>query len=107
MGNPHNPAFVPNLLTSFSDKMSFIQRLRNTFMEGIFIAFHKSQEVLITQKYVNQYFGEDVPSLSELVRNTSLLLLNTHFTLNRPRPLLPSVIEVGGLHIKSPKQLPT
>lgn len=28
-----------------------------------------------------------------------LVLLNNHFSLNLPRPLLPNAIEVGGLHI--------
>lgn len=37
----------------------------------------------------------------------SLVLLNNHFTLNYPRPFLPSMVEVGGLHIKpTPDPLP-
>jgi glucuronosyltransferase len=29
----------------------------------------------------------------------SLVLLNNHFSLNYPRPLVPTMIEVGGMHV--------
>jgi glucuronosyltransferase len=35
----------------------------------------------------------------ELERSVSLTMLNNHFSLNYPRPLVPSIIEVGGMHV--------
>lgn len=35
--------------------------------------------------------------------NASLLLLNTHFSLHGARPLTPSIVEVGGIHVVSKK----
>lgn len=32
--------------------------------------------------------------------NVSLVLLNTHFSTNGPRPFLPNVIEIGGIQVK-------
>lgn len=50
-------------------------------------------------------FGEDVPSVTELSKNLSIMLVNTHYSLNGPRPISPSVIEIGGAHIKEPEPL--
>lgn len=32
-------------------------------------------------------------------------MVNTHFSIHAARPLVPNVIEVGGLHIEEPKPL--
>lgn len=42
-----------------------------------------------------------------MIRNVSLVLVNTHFTSSGPRPLLPNLVEVGGLQVKpEPAPLP-
>jgi len=46
------------------------------------------------------FFGADTPSSSDLIRNTSLVIFNSHFSLNYPRPLVPAMIEAGGMQIK-------
>lgn len=53
-----------------------------------------------------KFFGEDLPDLRELTRRTSLLLVNSHFSTNQARPAVPNFIEVAGVHIKEPKELP-
>ncbi|XP_075223753.1 UDP-glycosyltransferase UGT5-like isoform X2 [Lycorma delicatula] len=47
-----------------------------------------------------------MPPLWQIAKNTSLVLVNTHPTLNRPRPQVPAVIDVGGMHIGKPEKLP-
>lgn len=47
-----------------------------------------------------------MPRLSEIAKNTSLVLVNSHPILNRPRPQVPAVIDVGGMHVKKEKKLP-
>jgi hypothetical protein len=34
-------------------------------------------------------------------------MVNTHFSLDYPRPLVPAMIPVGGLHITPGKELPS
>jgi len=53
-----------------------------------------------------KYFGDDPPTLSRIARNVSLILVNSHFSLNTLRPTLPTAVEVGSLHIQSPNKLP-
>lgn len=52
------------------------------------------------------FFGEDLPDLRELAQNTSLFLVNSHFSTNQARPTVPNFIEVAGLHASQPKALP-
>lgn len=106
MGNPDNPSYIPTQGTYFSDKMSFIQRLINVIANTALKFIFSATESTVIAGYVRKHFGDDVPSPSDIARNTSLLLVNTHFSLNGPRPLVPGIVEVGGLHIRPPKKLP-
>lgn len=49
--------------------------------------------------------GEQLPSVEELYRNVSLIMVQSHRVLNRPRPMMPGIIQIGGCHIKPPKPL--
>ncbi|XP_021918120.1 UDP-glucuronosyltransferase 2C1-like isoform X3 [Zootermopsis nevadensis] len=57
-------------------------------------------------KISRRHFGNDVPPLAELKKNTSLILVNSHVSLNFPRPTVPGFIDVAGLHIHSKGKLP-
>lgn len=49
----------------------------------------------------------DMPPVADLVRNTSLLFLNSHFSEELPRSLPPFVVPIGGMHVSEDvKQLP-
>ncbi|KAG0719706.1 UDP-glucuronosyltransferase 2B14 [Chionoecetes opilio] len=48
----------------------------------------------------------DLPPLLEIERNQSLSLINTHFSIDTPVPLLPSQVEVGAMHCRPAKPLP-
>lgn len=41
-----------------------------------------------------------------MLNDISLLLVNTHYTMGYPRPFLPNIIEVAGMHMKPTKPLP-
>ncbi|XP_069681769.1 UDP-glycosyltransferase UGT5-like [Periplaneta americana] len=104
--NPDNPSYIPHHFLGHSDHMSFGQRFLNAvYQEVIKWAYYGLMD-MPTQKIARKYFGEGLPPLAEIARNTSLLLLNTHFTINQPRPLVPNIVEVGGIHLTPPKELP-
>lgn len=46
------------------------------------------------------------PSMLEIERNQSLTLMNSHFSLDTPLPLLPGQVEIGGMHCRPGKPLP-
>ncbi|XP_069681760.1 UDP-glycosyltransferase UGT5-like isoform X3 [Periplaneta americana] len=106
-GNPDNPSYIPNLFSSYNDRMNFLERLDNTFQTLLFAwilypIFSNRPGRFTAEKYLQVSF----PPLDEIAKRGSLVLVNTHYTINRPRPLVPAVIEIGGIHIpKSTKNL--
>ncbi|XP_049825391.1 UDP-glycosyltransferase UGT5-like isoform X1 [Aethina tumida] len=106
VGNPNNPAYMPNIFLMHSDRMNFLERVENTVVMFIHTLYYdyiinKNDQVLI-----KKYFGHNLPSLHEAMFNTSLILVNSHFSLHFSKPLVPNIIEVGGLHIGLVKRLP-
>lgn len=106
-GNPDNPSYITDILIGYSDEMSFLERVENT-VAGI---IHRWAYYILVEipgdKFARQFFGKDMPPVQDILYNyTSLMLVNTHFTYNLPKPYVPSIIEVGGLHIGKPKKLP-
>jgi glucuronosyltransferase len=105
-GNPDNPSYIPNLFTSFSDKMNLFERVVNAVTLALYKVIYHFLSESESQQLARLHFGVDTPDLDELSRNMSLILVNSHFSLNAPRPLVPGIVEVGGLHIPEPKPLP-
>nr|CAD7413537.1 unnamed protein product [Timema poppensis] len=104
-GNLDNPAYIPNYFLPLTDRMTFSQRLSNTvFKIGLAAVFYYYSDYS-SQQIARRYLGENLPSLLDLTRNSNLILVNSHFTINQPRPLVQGVVEVGGLHIKSPGKI--
>ncbi|XP_065219011.1 UDP-glycosyltransferase UGT5-like isoform X14 [Planococcus citri] len=106
-GYPLDPSYIPNFLGSVgSTKMNFFERLRNTVEVAIMVLVDQLMMSGKTQELVNQYAGTEIPPMEELMRGSSLLLVNTHHTVSGVRPVVPNVVEIGGVHIKEAKKLP-
>lgn len=100
VGSPSPPSYVPSPFLGFTDRMTLIERIGNllvTFFEKMYYDnFYFPKQIDI----YNQYFREPKkPTLYEIRNNVSLVLLNSHFSLGLPRPYLPNMIEVGGMHV--------
>lgn len=107
---PSTFSYLPDLCLKSSSDMSFTERLKNT-ITGIMQLYVENYAYLPKMKEVmNKYFRyegwESRPTLERMLNNVSLTLVNSHHTIGVPRPYLPGVIEVGGMHIKDPKSLP-
>ncbi|XP_050693307.1 UDP-glycosyltransferase UGT5-like [Eriocheir sinensis] len=105
LGNVLNPSYVPNLLISYPFPMSMWQRIKNIAMH-IYLPFYWRSWAIVplVQKEISAQFP-DLPSLMEIERNQSLTLMNTHFSISTPVPLLPSQVEVGAMHCRTAKFL--
>lgn len=103
--NAANPAYVPILFSQFSDNMSFLERVENTVGYVFSIVYYNFVMVPEAEKEARKVFG-DLPPLDDIAENASLLLMNTHISLNRPKPLASNVIEVGGMFLKEHEPLP-
>lgn len=99
VGLSDNPSHVTTISTNFLDKMTFVERLENTFVQLYFKLWYRYDIQLKEQEVLEKHFGRKITDLSDLARNTSLFLVNTFFGLNGVKPLLPGVVEVGGMHL--------
>lgn len=55
---------------------------------------------------VRKYLKDDkMPYLGELVKETSLTFVNTHHSFEGSRPIAPTIVEIGGIHIKDAQPL--
>ena len=55
---------------------------------------------------LEQKFGTNLPSISEIEQRTAIALVNTNPTFDYVFPLPANVIQVGGLQVKDTKPLP-
>ena len=105
-GSPVNPAYNPEMLTGFSDRMSFLQRVINTgFSFGFWllgdIPVHNSQGSTVKTKY---NIKPELSMVDSLAR-TEIWFIGGHFVLDFPRALQPNVIQMGGISARSSRPL--
>ncbi|XP_031634295.1 UDP-glucuronosyltransferase 1-7C-like [Contarinia nasturtii] len=106
IGNPLFPSYIPNVLVGYSNKMNFFQRFNNWIGVNVLNLMYQYITVPETDKIIQKYMKNDnVPSVSELVKETSLMFVNTHYSISGSRPMTPMMIELGGIHIKEKKPL--
>jgi glucuronosyltransferase len=108
VGNPSPYAYVPDPLQNFSDRMNLWQRILNTlgitYQKVSRYLCHLPKQQAILEKYFSDY--APLPSISELASSTSLMLVNSHFSISYPKPMMPNIVQVGGMHLKPARKLP-
>lgn len=105
VGQPHIPSYVPALFMGAADTMGFGQRLSNWLTVHGMVFLKQYFMDMAADRIVRQHLGADVPPISELAKGTSALFVNQHYALSGVKPLPPTVIELGGVHIAPAKSL--
>ncbi|XP_065219003.1 UDP-glycosyltransferase UGT5-like isoform X6 [Planococcus citri] len=105
-GNPQNPSYIRHFLSNVNQRMSFFERVQNTIELAVILSTDELLYSRISQEFANRYFGSNIPTLKELTRTASLTFVNSHYSMNGVRPLVPNVIEIGGIHIKQTGVIP-
>lgn len=104
-------SFVPHMITTYTDRMTFFQRIHNTIL-SLFDAFYRKYYYLPAQnEIVKEIFGsieslQPLPTVEELEKSISVMLINSHKSIAPPRPSMPGFIDIGGAAIRAPKPLP-
>ncbi|KAL3270165.1 hypothetical protein HHI36_009222 [Cryptolaemus montrouzieri] len=104
-GNPDSPAYSPNIYLPYPTHMTLFQRSYNS-ISYVFNYLVRNFITLPLQNRLLHKYYPDAPHLSEFLYNTSLVLLNADSSIHEPLPKVPSLINIGGFHIKKPKPLP-
>ncbi|XP_068992607.1 UDP-glucosyltransferase 2-like [Neodiprion pinetum] len=93
-----NPSFIPSQLGTFTNEMSFVERVQNTIEHYYAKFLFHYYDRTVSDPLAKKYF-DDLPPLNDLYNNMSLLLVNSHLSIHGVRPGNPAIVEVGGLHI--------
>ncbi|KAL1509691.1 hypothetical protein ABEB36_004393 [Hypothenemus hampei] len=103
-GAPVSPSYIPDIYMAYLPPMSFLQRVENTLMHLVNVFWYKVFMEKPGTELSLKYTGYEPADL----HNASLLFVNSHYTLHGVRPLPPSIVEVGGMHVVNRKanQLP-
>jgi glucuronosyltransferase len=109
IGEPSTFSYILDQRTRVTDQMSFYERFKNTVI-GMYQLFLEDLYYLPCQKNImNKYFKykgyESRPPIEDMLRNVSVSLVNSHYSIGVTRPYLPSTIEIAGLHVNEPKPL--
>ncbi|XP_022207633.2 UDP-glucosyltransferase 2 [Nilaparvata lugens] len=107
IGNPDNPSYIVNYINDFAHQMSFYERAINTATLIYIKMINYYHADLAHRKTVNKFFGDEAPEFHEVYnRRTALIFVNSHYTVNQPRPMVPNFVEVGGIHLQQSEPLP-
>lgn len=105
MGVDMDYASIPFPLTGFDGQMTFHQRLTNFKMAHTFRSLRQSLVFDVLDSYVKKDFPNARPT-AEMMKEASLVLVNSHPTTDWPRSLPPSVIPIGAPHVGQTGELP-
>ncbi|GMR46770.1 hypothetical protein PMAYCL1PPCAC_16965, partial [Pristionchus mayeri] len=103
-GVPTVSSYIPGPMSAVSDRMTFLERVRNFFSLFVVKIFFP----LMTQPWqnvVNARFGDDFPNLFEdIAANNSLMFLNNEPLIEFPRLTAHKIIDIGGITLSSGHQ---
>uniref|UniRef100_T1H342 Glucuronosyltransferase n=1 Tax=Megaselia scalaris TaxID=36166 RepID=T1H342_MEGSC len=106
IGHHYFSGYIPYWSTTYDTNMTFWERFENTFIYVYDCLIRKYVTVPKLDKIFLPISPPNTPSLGDLQRNTKLAFVNSNPAINYPESLPPNVIEIGGMHIKEPKELP-
>ena len=107
-GFPSESSWVPAFDTNYEGTMGYRERFVNTWTNLRWAWIFQNYHLPRLDQLVRDSLGvNDMPPLLDVVRNTSLMLLNQHFSDQFARSFPPFVVQVGGMHLQeSRKPLP-
>lgn len=103
-------SFVPHPVLPYTEDMTFLQRVYNVFLSAYDALLWRFNYMPAQNKLARKYFRDgiegEIPHVIRMEREISVMLVNTHRSLNNPRPQMPGQIDIGGAHLRSPLLLP-
>lgn len=109
VGNPYELSYISHENLLLPKRFKILDRLQNAYWTMVDLIergwwMNSEQEELVKKHF--SHLKEPLPSLKDLEKNITLVLVNSHFTVDTVRPMVPGIIEVGGVHIDTPRKLP-
>ena len=106
IGNDDNLAYVPNLLSKSFDKTRFMDRLNNFLTYHWTVYQFQSKTEKSQTDLMRKYLSPDIPNLRDVERSVALTFFNRHSVIYGIKPLIPSLVDLSGIHIEEKELLP-
>ncbi|XP_001915869.2 UDP-glucuronosyltransferase 1A1 isoform X1 [Equus caballus] len=100
---PNPPSYVPRSLSSNSDHMTFLQRVKNMLIALV----ESSLCSVVYSPYAplaSEILQKDV-TVQDLMSSASVWLLRGDFVKDYPKPIMPNMVFIGGINCVSKKPL--
>jgi len=105
LGDSDHTEYVPNPTMELTNRMNLPQRVLNTVSafatKMLFSGLHKT-----TIHSVAKTVLPNCPPLDDIEKEISLVFTNSHPIFHYPRAKTPEMIEIGGIHCRTPQPLP-
>ncbi|XP_059180571.1 UDP-glucuronosyltransferase 1-2-like [Centropristis striata] len=101
---PSPTSYVPTSGYAAPDKMTFGQRVKNTFHYVLNMCIDKFIVCPHYDRLVDRYFGPDV-SFYHLLQGADIWLMRVDFVFEFPRPTMPNIAYIGGFQCKPSEPL--
>ena len=102
-GNVFNPILHPEIIFPFFENLTFLQRVRVVRYHAYYELYYKHVYNRIFDKLIKRHLGEIRFPVDQLNAIGEVLLVNVHPALGHVRPVLPTTVQLGFMHIKEPK----
>ncbi|XP_076288138.1 UDP-glycosyltransferase family 50 member B3 [Lasioglossum baleicum] len=104
-GNPSPWSVTPYFGKSFTQDMSFLQRILNAACLVTLRVMHWIMTTGYVQPVLRRYLGDQLPDVRELTAEVPLTLQNSHYSVADSLPYLANVVNVACLHCNPASQL--
>lgn len=105
VGSPAPASYASNFMSSFSDRMTFVERMKNFFGVAILQIVYDRIVVRPQQDIFRRHYGPQFPSIYQMARKSPLVFINSEELIDFPRPILHKTIYIGGINMDKPDKL--
>ncbi|XP_041863901.1 UDP-glucuronosyltransferase 1A5-like [Melanotaenia boesemani] len=102
---PSPLSYIPVPGSGLTDKMDFIQRVKNMLFHGIILFQEKIMVGPIYDAMCDKYIDGGCNIIS-LLQEADIWLFRSDFVFDFPRPTMPNVVYIGGFQCKPAQPLP-
>ena len=95
---PWFPSYVPHGLLAFTENMSFLQRLGNTFFNIIWTTLPSVLYDIPIDEDVLKFYTDDIPdftSVNDLVAESELWLITTNEYIDYVKPMMADMVRTN------------
>ncbi|XP_069313535.1 UDP-glucuronosyltransferase 2B4-like isoform X2 [Eulemur rufifrons] len=99
------PSYVPVVMSELSDKMSFMERVKNMIYVLYYDFWFQGYDVKKWDQLYLEVLGRST-TFYETMKKADMWLIRNYWDFDFPRPYLPNFHLIGGHHCKPAKSLP-